>query len=88
MVRTRVRGLRCDAKAGISFRGPPTGLAVGFGREKRKVPYGPWDCGPIHPRWCAWVPGSELPCGRPDSAWTARSGAVRRLGYEQPESAR
>ena len=38
--RTRVRGLRCDAKAGISFRGPPTGLAVGFGRNGR-LPYGP-----------------------------------------------
>src|SRR6478752_8130588 len=40
VARTRVRGLRCDAKAGISFRGPPTGLAVGFGRNGR-LPYGP-----------------------------------------------
>src|SRR6478736_7355632 len=51
VVRPRVRGLRCDAKAGISFRGPPTGLAMGvppgrsgtgggFGRNGR-LPYGP-----------------------------------------------
>ncbi|GAA2979576.1 hypothetical protein JCM13580A_25220 [Streptomyces drozdowiczii] len=40
VARTRVRGLRCEAKAGISFRGPPTGLAVGFGRNGR-LPYGP-----------------------------------------------
>ncbi|GGU69021.1 hypothetical protein GCM10010498_28420 [Streptomyces cavourensis] len=40
VVRTFVRGLRCDAKTGISFRGPPTGLAVGFGRNGR-LSYGP-----------------------------------------------
>ncbi|GGT12170.1 hypothetical protein GCM10010271_13790 [Streptomyces kurssanovii] len=69
----RLRGLRCDAKAGISFfRGPPTGLAVGFGRtedalrtERGTVRFTPVVLG-----------GSPVPnsLGRsPDSAQAARS---------------
>lgn len=65
VVRTFVRGLRCDAKTGISFRGPPTGLAVGFGRNGR-LSYGPdARTRTDSPRCCVWVPGSELP-GRQD----------------------
>ncbi|GFH36083.1 hypothetical protein SCWH03_23050 [Streptomyces pacificus] len=59
LVPVRLRGLRCDAKAGISFRGTPTGLAVGFGRNGR-LPYGPGEDRPDSPRLCL-MSGSPVP---------------------------
>ncbi|GAA1181677.1 hypothetical protein GCM10009654_43570 [Streptomyces hebeiensis] len=75
---SRPRDLRCDAKVGISFRGPPTGLAVGFGRNGR-LPYGPETYGPIHPGRAKWVPGFELPLGKPEF------GVGRPLGVDRLE---
>ncbi|GKQ34381.1 hypothetical protein ALMP_09310 [Streptomyces sp. A012304] len=83
MPATRVpagRGLRCcDAKRGDSFHAPPTGLAVGFGREG--LPYGlpRWGRGRFTPR-SRWVPGSGRHEGAPDSAEAARPGEARRWG--------
>src|SRR6478735_3816973 len=58
-VSARGRGLRCVAKSGGSFRGPPTGLAVGFGLRKaalRSVRARRARTDRFTPR--SWVPGS------------------------------
>ncbi|GHH48704.1 hypothetical protein GCM10018775_43230 [Streptomyces umbrinus] len=67
---------------GVSFRRPPTELAVGFGRVLRKVcptvrfPEGSWTDSPQG----RWVPGSVGHEGLPDSAEAARPGVFAGAG--------
>ncbi|GAU64922.1 putative hypothetical protein [Streptomyces sp. NBRC 110611] len=74
-LRTLVRGLRWDAKAGGSFRVPPTGLAEGFGPAEG-WPYGPGvRCGRSQDRFTPVVRvGPRLRAGGPGFGSSGASG--------------
>ncbi|GAA2971317.1 hypothetical protein GCM10020227_44970 [Streptomyces flavovirens] len=89
VVRSRVRGLRCDAKAGISFRGPPTGLGMGSPQAVQALGEGSGGtegcptvhgAGPIHP---GAAYGSPVPVSREEGRIRRRRPrGVVRLGGE------